>query len=64
MLARRFLWIVAIIIMIVIAAAFAYRLFGVQLIRAALVPGGSESKEGACAKRAASSGMASWMDSS
>ena len=39
MLARRFLWIIAIIIMIVIAAAFAYRLFGVQLIRAALVPG-------------------------
>ena len=39
MLARRFLWIIAIIIMIVIAAAFAYRLFGVQLIRTALVPG-------------------------
>ena len=39
MLARRFLWVIAIIIMIVIAAAFAYRLFGVQLIRAALVPG-------------------------
>ena len=39
MLARRFLWIIAIIIMIVIAAAFAYRLFGVQLIRVALVPG-------------------------
>jgi hypothetical protein len=39
MLARRFLWIIAIIIMIAIAAAFTYRLFGVQLIRAALVPG-------------------------
>ena len=38
MLARRFLWVVAIITMIVIAAAFAYRLFGDQLIRAALVP--------------------------
>lgn len=38
MLARRFLWIIAIIIMIVIAAAIGYRLFGDQLIRAALVP--------------------------
>jgi len=39
MLARRFLWVIAIITMIVIAAAFAYRLFGEQLIRVALVPG-------------------------
>jgi hypothetical protein len=39
MLARRFLWIVAILIMVVIAAAFAYRLFGDKLLRAALVPG-------------------------
>lgn len=39
MLARRFLWIIAIITMIVIAAAFAYRLFGDRLLRAALVPG-------------------------
>ena len=38
MLVRRFLWGIAIIIMIVIAAAFAYSLFGVQLLRAALVP--------------------------
>jgi hypothetical protein len=38
MLARRFLWIIAIITMIVIAAAFAYRLFGDKLLRAALVP--------------------------
>ena len=38
MLARRFLWIIAIIIMIVIAAAFVYSVFGNQLIRAALVP--------------------------
>ncbi len=37
--ARRFLWVIAIITMIVIAAAFAYRLFGDQLIRVALVPG-------------------------
>jgi hypothetical protein len=39
MLARRFLWIIAILIMVVIAAAFAYRLFGDRLLRAALVPG-------------------------
>ncbi len=39
MLARRFLWVIAILIMIVIAAAFGYRLFGEQLLRAALVPG-------------------------
>ncbi len=39
MLARRFLWIIAIITMIVLAAAFAYRLFGEQLLRVALVPG-------------------------
>ena len=38
MLARRFLWVVAIIVMIVIAAAFAYSLFGAKLIRFALVP--------------------------
>lgn len=38
MLARRFLWIIAIITMIVIAAAFAYSLFGTQLIRTAMVP--------------------------
>ena len=39
MLARRFLWIITIIIMIVIAAFFAYRLFPVPILRAALVPG-------------------------
>lgn len=39
MLARRFLWIIAIITMIVIAAAFAYALFGDKLLRAALIPG-------------------------
>ncbi|GGD98913.1 hypothetical protein GCM10011529_01330 [Polymorphobacter glacialis] len=38
MLARRFLWIIAIIVMVVIAAAFAYSLFGNQLIRTAMVP--------------------------
>lgn len=38
MLVRRFLWAIAIIVMIVIAAAFAYSLFGARLIRFALVP--------------------------
>ncbi|MFZ4689491.1 MAG: DUF3089 domain-containing protein [Polymorphobacter sp.] len=38
MLARRFLWIIAILTMLVIAAAFAYRLFGDRLIRIAMVP--------------------------
>lgn len=39
MLARRFLWIITVLIILVIAAAFAYRLFGDRLLRAALVPG-------------------------
>ena len=38
MLARRFLWVIAILIMLVIAAAVVYRLFGGQLLQAALVP--------------------------
>ena len=38
MAARRFLWVIAIVIMLVIVGAFAYRLFGPQLMRAALVP--------------------------
>lgn len=37
-LARKFLYLIAILIMLAIAAAFAYRLFGQQLIRAAMVP--------------------------
>jgi len=36
--ARRFLWIIAILVVLVIAAATIYRLFGNQLISAALVP--------------------------
>jgi hypothetical protein len=39
MLARRFLWIIAAIIVLVIAAAVVYRLFGRELLTAALVPG-------------------------
>ena len=38
MLARRFLWIIATIIILVVVAAGAYRLFGRQLLAAALVP--------------------------
>jgi len=37
--ARRFLWIITILIVLVIIAATIYRLFGFQLISAALVPG-------------------------
>jgi hypothetical protein len=38
MLARRFLWIVAILTMIVVAGAIGYRLFEAQLMKLALVP--------------------------
>ncbi len=38
MLARKFLWVIAIITILVIAAAIAYRIFGEQLLRVALVP--------------------------
>lgn len=38
MLARRFLWIVAIVAMLVIAGAFIYRLFGHQIMQVAMVP--------------------------
>src|SRR3546814_5564258 len=37
-LARKFLYLIAILLMPSIAAAFAYRLFGVQILRTALVP--------------------------
>jgi hypothetical protein len=40
-LARKFLYLVAILIMLAIAATFAYRLFGVQLLRQAMVPSAS-----------------------
>ncbi len=38
MLARRFLWVIAILIMIVLAAAFAWRLAGDRLLEVAMVP--------------------------
>lgn len=38
MLARRFLWVIAILIMLGIAGLIGYWLFGVQIMRAALVP--------------------------
>jgi len=37
-LARKFLYLVAALVMLTVAAAFAYRLFGMQLIRQAMVP--------------------------
>ena len=37
-LARKFLYLIAVLIMLVVAAAFAYRLFGAQLMRTAMVP--------------------------
>jgi hypothetical protein len=36
--ARRFLWIFAILVVLVLASAFAYRLFGPELMRASMVP--------------------------
>ncbi|MFC3713145.1 DUF3089 domain-containing protein [Sphingoaurantiacus capsulatus] len=38
MAARRFLWVIAIIIMLVIAGAFIYRIFGLQIMRLSMVP--------------------------
>ena len=38
MLARRFLWLVAILVMLVLAAALAYRMFGAALVRFTMVP--------------------------
>lgn len=37
-MARKFLYLIAILIMLTLAAAFTYRMFGAQLLRAALVP--------------------------
>lgn len=58
MAARRFLWIVAILIVIVIAGAFAYRLFAPQLMRIAFVPSVSfaESAQAPAPDYAAKSG--------
>ena len=38
-MARKFLYLIVVLIVLVIAGAFAYRFFGNDLIRAALVPG-------------------------
>jgi hypothetical protein len=38
MLARRFLWVITGLVMLALAAAFGYRMFGEQLLRAAMVP--------------------------
>ena len=47
MLARRFLWVIAILIILVIAGLIGYWLFGVQIMRAALVPSASFSASAA-----------------
>jgi hypothetical protein len=46
MLARRFLWIVTIVILLVLGGALTYRLFAPQLMRAAFVPSVKFSDEG------------------
>jgi hypothetical protein len=45
MLARRFLWVITILVLLVIAAAFAYRLFPSQLMRITFVPAGSFAEQ-------------------
>ncbi|WP_439533765.1 DUF3089 domain-containing protein [Polymorphobacter sp.] len=47
MLARRFLWVIAILIILVIAGLIGYWLFGVQIMRAALVPSAPFAATGA-----------------
>ena len=39
-LARKFLYVVAVLITLVLAAAFAYRFYGAQLMRQFMVPSG------------------------
>ena len=43
-MARKFLYIIAVLIGLVIAAAFAYRLFGLQLMQMAMVPSATFEK--------------------
>ena len=40
-MARKFLYVIVVLIVLTIAAAFAYRYFGAELMRRAMVPGGS-----------------------
>jgi hypothetical protein len=51
-LARKFLYAIVVLIVLVIAGAFAYRFYGNQLIRAALVPGESFRAQGSVAANA------------
>jgi hypothetical protein len=51
-MARKFLYVVAALIVLAIAAAFAYRLFGTQLMRLALVPGERFRAQSAVSSRA------------
>jgi hypothetical protein len=59
MLARRFLWVVAILTMLVIAGALAYRVFELQLMKLALVP--TARFEGGPAAPLAYDGTANWL---
>jgi hypothetical protein len=52
MLARRFLWVVAGLTMLVVAAALVYRLFGAELMRFTMVPSAAFEGGGAPAPRA------------
>ncbi|UIJ44044.1 DUF3089 domain-containing protein [Sphingomonas cannabina] len=49
-MARKFLYVIAGLIVLAIAATFAYRLFGVQLLRQAMVPGTSFQAQPAMAR--------------
>lgn len=59
MLARRFLWVIAILIMLVITGLITYWLFGVQIIRAALTPS-AEYSESPAGPRANYADPKSW----
>lgn len=51
-MARKFLYVIAALIMLVVAGAFAYRLFGVQLMKLALVPSAAFENQPALAGNA------------
>jgi hypothetical protein len=59
MLARRFLWVVAILTILFVAGALAYRLFALQLMKLALVP--TTSFERSASPPLAYDGAASWI---
>ena len=51
-MARKFLYVIAALIMLVVAGAFAYRLFGAQLMKLALVPSAAFENQPALAGNA------------